>query len=256
MAKLMQLFKRGEADGPLAPAIATEIAQTETTLAALEGKRGAAALAAVTDQAGGDAALTKLEAEIVATNGKLRNLRAAHRLASERDARQQIEEQTRERLEQLSRLEAELTKRDELVAKFCEGAKIAAESYRGIREITAFLTGFIPAGCALPNGMSLFNGECLVDGVGFPAPMEHIAAAELYRHAQIRSVGDVGTLPAAAPFSLSTIYRSEALEPWSESSKRMSAYFVDVLRGQIERGRELELAAIAAEHGGEVTNAA
>jgi len=157
-----------------------------------------------------------LEAKITATNGKLRNLRAAYHVASERDARQRVEQQTRDRLWQLSRFAAALTKRDELVTKFCKGAKIAAESYRGIRELTIELTAMLPEGTQMPSGMSLNNGECLVDDVANPAPLEHLAAAELYRGAQIRQPGDQGTLPAAAPFSLSTIFRSEALEPWSQ----------------------------------------
>jgi hypothetical protein len=259
MAKLTQLFKRGAQTGaqtgPLAPAVAAEISAAESTLATLETSRGAAVLAAMTE--GGDVnALARLEADVVAIRGKLYNLRAAHKVASERDARQRVEAKARDQLDQLSRFKAECAKRDELVTKFCEGARLAAESYRGIREITAYLTAFIPDGCALPNGMNLFNGECLVDGVAFPAPLEHMAAAELYKHAHIGQPGDVGTLPAAAPFSLSTLYRSEALEPWSQSTERMSAYFIDVLRGQIERGRELELAAIDAEAGMEATNAA
>src|SRR6266404_3719052 len=133
MAKPTPLFQRGTQTGPLAPAVAAAISAAESEIATLEAGRGAATLAAMTE--GGDGnALARLEADATSIKAKIFNLKAAYRVASDRDARQRVELQTRAQLWQLSRFAAALTKRDELVTKFCKGAKIAAESYRGIRE--------------------------------------------------------------------------------------------------------------------------
>jgi hypothetical protein len=56
--------------------------------------------------------------------------------------------------------------------------------------------------------------------------------------------GQGGALPGSKPFSLSTIFRADAIEPWSESTKRLSVFLADAVKNQIEFDRQVELRSI------------
>lgn len=241
MAKPIPLFQRGET-APLAPAVAVEIAAAENTLAELENCRGTAALSAMT---GGDTdVLAKLETDVAAIKTKLHNLRAAYRAACELDARHSAEALYRRQLSGLGAFEKALADRDAAVFQFCAAAKIAAESYRDIFELSDAVAVLLPEGTQLPSGFSAYTGEVQVDGRAQAAPLDHLAAHEFYRHSGITRPGQGGALPGSKPFSLSTLFRSDAIEPWEQSTRHLSAFLVDSVKNQIERDHQIELRAI------------
>jgi hypothetical protein len=243
MAKTIPLFSKGEPAGPQAPPIAAEIDAAEIALAALEAGRGTAALSAMTE--GGDVnAIAKLDAEVTTLRTKLHNLRAALRAAAEADARRAADARYKQQMDDLGAFEAVLAKRDTAVGKCCGAIKAAAEAYREILELSDAVAALLPEACKFPDGFSAFAGEVVVDGRAQAAPIEHLVSHEMYRHSGITRPGQGGALPGSKPFSLSTIFRADAVEPWSESSKRLSAYLADAVRNQIEFDRQVELRAI------------
>jgi len=242
MAKPTPLFPRGEPDGPLAPAVATEIEAAESALATLEAGRGSAALSAMT---GGDAnAIAKLDAEAVSIRSKIFSLQAAFRAANELDARKAADVWYQRQLSDLGAFKAALTERDAAVTKFCDAIQIAAEAYRAIFELSDAVAVLLPEGTRLPSGFSAHHGEVRVDGQPQAAPIDHLASHEMFRWSGITRPGQTGALPGSKPFSLSTLFRADAIEPWDESSKRLSEYFVEAIRNQIELGHRAEVDAI------------
>jgi hypothetical protein len=243
MAKLLTLFKRDETDAPFAPVVEEEIVSAESDLAKLEAGRGAAALSAMTE--GGDVnAIAKLDAEAASIRARIFNLRAAYRAANERDARQAAEAWYQRQLSDLGAFAAALAERDAAVIKFCESMKIAAESYREIFELSDAVAVLLPEGTQLPSGFSAHHGEVRVDGLPQAAPLDHLASHEMFRHSGVTRPGQSGALPGSKPFSLSTLFRADAIEPWDESSKRLSDYFVEAVKNQIEIGHRAEVDAI------------
>jgi hypothetical protein len=243
MAKPVPLFPRGESAVPLAPMVAEEIAAAESELAALEAGRGDAALSAMSE--GGDVnAIAKLNSEAANIRVRIFNLQAAYRTASVRDARQAAEERYRRQIDDLAAFEAALAEKDAAVAEFCEAVQVAAESYRLIHDMSDAIAVLLPEACKFPAGMSAFAGEVEVDGRAQAAPLDHLAAHEFYRHSGIERPGQGGALPGSKPFSLSTIFRADAIEPWQESTKRLSAYLAEAVKNQIEHDRQIELRAI------------
>jgi hypothetical protein len=243
MAKLMTLFKRDEGTAPLAPTVAEEIATAESDLQALEAGRGAVALAAMTD--GGDVnAIAKLDAEAANIRARIFNLQAAYRAANERDARHAADAWYQRQIDSLGAFTAALAERDAAVTKFCSAIQIAAEAYREIFELSDAVAVLLPEGTHLPSGFSAHHGEVRVDNLPQAAPMDHLAGFEMYRHSGIERPGQAGAMPGSRPFSLSSMFRSEAIEPWNESSKRLSEYFVEAVKNQIELGHRAEVDAI------------
>lgn len=184
MAKPTPLFQRGEQGGQQAPAVAAEIAAAKSSLATLEAGRGAAALSAMTE--GGDvSAIAKLDAEVTSLRTKLFNLQAAHRAASERDARHAADARYRQQQSDFGAFVAALAQKDAEVGKYCTAIKVAAESYRAIFELSAAVAALVPEACKFPSGFSAFAGQVEVDGRAQAAPLDHLAAHEMYRHSGI-----------------------------------------------------------------------
>jgi hypothetical protein len=243
MAKPIPLFPKGAQPGQFAATVATEIAEAKSALSTLEAGRGVAALQAVTE--GGDAnALAKLDAEAANIRLRIFNLHAAHRAASEQDALHAAESWYRRQLSDLAAFKVALAERDTAVEKFCGAIKIAAVAYREIFELSDAVAVLLPEGTHLPSGFSAHHGEVRVDGLPQAAPLDHLASFEMFRHSGITRPGQSGALPGATPFSLSTLFQADAIEPWGESSKRLSDYFVEAVKNQIELGHRIELEAI------------
>jgi hypothetical protein len=243
MAKAVPLFQRGEQGGQQALAVAAEISAAESSLAKQETGRGAAALSALTE--GGDAsAIAKLDAEVTSIRAKIFNLQAAHRAASERDARHAADAWYRRQLSDLDAFKVALAERDAAVTKFCEAVKLAAPAYREIFELSDAVAVLLPEGTQMPAGFSAYAGEVEVDGRAQAAPLDHLASFEMYRHSGISRPGQGGALPGSKPFSLSTLFCSDMIEPWQESTKRLSAFLAEAVKNQIELGHQIEIGAI------------
>jgi hypothetical protein len=243
MAKPTPLFQRGEQGGQQARTVAAEIAAAESSLAKLETGRGAAALSAMTE--GGDvSAIAKLDAEVTNLRTKLFNLRAAYRAAGERDARHAADARYQQQTSDFEAFKVALAERDAAVGKFCEAAKMAAESYRAIFELSDAVAVLLPEATQMPSGFNAHAGEVEVDGRVQAAPLDHLAAHEFYRHSGITRPGQGGALPGSKPFSLSTIFRADAIEPWQESTKRLSAFLAEAVKNQIDTDRQIEIRAI------------
>jgi hypothetical protein len=242
MVKPVSLFPRGEPAGPLAPAVAAEIEAAESKLAELEAGRGEAALSAMSE--GGDEnAIAKLNSEAANIRTRLFNLKAAEIVAIDRDARRAAEDRHQQSLEALAAFTAACARRDEAVEKYCAGVKLAAEALADVHEFSTAIEILIPAGTQLPRGFSVYSAELLVEGGGTQsAPIQHIAAFEMQRHARPGQ----GTLPGARPFSMSTSSNPGAVESWADASKRTSEFLVEAITNQIERAREIEIASIDA----------
>jgi hypothetical protein len=253
MGKLLGLITTAAApDTPpapprlLAPQVGEKLAAADARLAGLKTQIAELALDEALARPGAPEKLAALNKQIGGAQIEADQLRLAHRLALTRDARSTAEARARIRSAQFAAMGNHARGRFEAMVEMCVGLETAAKAYRRYLDLTDKMAAALPIGTTFPAGMSAYSMELKVDGKIYPSELGPLIAGEMFRHAGVADPEHSGLLlPGAHPPTMAMAYQPDAIEPISESVRRINEHFLATVKDQIEAMERAEEERIA-----------
>jgi hypothetical protein len=238
MVKVIDLKSEKLERTNLAAEVAPKMEAARARLAELEGHVNAAALAA--NEPGAAGRLAHLNNQLDVARRDVAQLEGAHRLAIQRDATAQAAFEAKARQAELAALQKIADTRLEAMVEVCVAIEAAAKSYTKFCDLTGKMAMALPTGM-IPHAINWNHADTMIDGRVFPAALDILVAAEMFRHA----IGPQDALPGSRPPTEGQRLRPAAIEPAAEAIKRMHEYLIGTIREKfaaLERADAVRLA--------------
>lgn len=209
-------------------ALTRKIEQAEAQRVAIEQGLAEATLAEEMDRPGATAKRLRLETDLAAAVATIDRLKRARALSEEQERRAEAAAEAKRKAELIAEFAKVGESRLDAWTKTCAALKTAAREYARFMTETDRMAVKLPTGVL---GQVFWNDlpALLPDGRAFPAPIERILAAEMFRIAPAGDDGKRWRLPGAAPLIDLLRLQPDKHEPAIEAVKRANAYLVETL---------------------------
>ena len=225
----------------LAAEVAPKLEAARSRLAELEGHVSTAALAAALNEVGAANRLAQLNSEVDIARRDVAQLEGAHRLAVQRDAQAQAAIEAKARQAELGAFQRHADARFEAMVEVCAASEVLAKAYTKFLSATADMARAMPTGM-IPHAVMWNMLDIMIDGGVFPAAIDVVVGAEMYRHGDLSRPERYGMLPGARPPTEAMRLRPHVIEPATEAVKRSNEYLIGMIR---EKFKSIEQAATA-----------
>jgi hypothetical protein len=229
----MGLKSQPKAPESLAAAVALKIEAARIRLSEIEEQLGSAVLNASLNEPGADKVLSGLNARLENARRDVAQLESAHLVAVRRDAQSFAAFEMQVRRAELKNLQALADERHAAMVEMCEALAVASKAKARLLGLTNKMAQGWPTGLLryVVNWQFL---DVMIGGTAFPASIDNVIAAEMWR---LGSTGEDGArqhLPGAKPLTEGLRLQPDAAGTAAEAVKRMNDYILSLIAAALD----------------------